>query len=167
MKLLKTMLICLVTTSALHAHGRETTPQPASQPIIAATGAFFALSVADIDASRQWYIEKLGLKVIFAPPRSGPGDVVVLEGGGILVELIRHGDALPLGKLTPQVSESHLVHGFFKGGVLVADFEQTLALLKSRDVKIAYGPYPARNGIRANFIVSDNAGNLIQFFGPA
>ena len=165
MKLLTIFLTCLLTTAA-QADGKESPPRPAPPPVIAATGAFFALSVADIDASRKWYVEKLGLTVILAPPRGGPADVVVLEGGGIIVELIRHDAAIPLARLSPPVDESHLVHGFFKSGVVVADFEQTLALLRSRDVKIEHGPYPARDGIRANFIVSDNAGNLIQFFGP-
>jgi hypothetical protein len=39
-------------------------------------------------------------------------------------------------------------------------------MLEARDVEIAFGPYPARADQRANVIVKDNAGNLIQFFGP-
>jgi hypothetical protein len=60
---------------------------------------------------------------------------------------------------------SHLVHGISKVGVIVDDFDGTLATLKARGVEIYIGPFPARNGQRANVIVKDNAGNLIQFFG--
>jgi len=38
-------------------------------------------------------------------------------------------------------------------------------VLKARDVQIAYGPYSARRNSMSNFIIKDNSGNLIQFFG--
>lgn len=47
-------------------------------------------------------------------------------------------------------------------GVIVSDFEKTLSTLKERGADIAFGPFPARPGQRANVIVRDNAGNLIQ-----
>jgi len=40
-----------------------------------------------------------------------------------------------------------------------------LEVLRARWVDIAMGPFPARGGQRANVIVRDNAGNLIQLFG--
>jgi hypothetical protein len=152
---------------AIAAHAETAPPQQEPQPVLTATGAFFALSVADIDASGKWYSEKLGLGVIMQPQRSGPGAVMVLEGGGLIVELVQHDEALPLSRLTPDRSDAFKVHGHFKGGVIVKDLDKTLALLKSRDVPIAFGPYPAKEGRRANFIIRDNAGNLIHFFGPA
>lgn len=33
-------------------------------PVLRTTGAFFALTVADIDATRAWYAEKSGLSVL-------------------------------------------------------------------------------------------------------
>ncbi len=139
--------------------------QQEPQPVLAATGAFFALSVADIKASSQWYVDKFGLAVTFQLPPSSPVKVVVLEGGGLIVELIQHDEAIPLTKLTPERSDAVEVHGYFKAGVIVKDLDKTLALLKARDVSIAHGPYAAKEGRRANFIISDNAGNLIHFFG--
>jgi hypothetical protein len=62
---------------------------------------------------------------------------------------------------------SHLIHGISKVGVIVDDFDGTLATLKSRGVEIFLGPFPARNGQRANVIVKDNSGNLIQLFGKS
>jgi catechol 2,3-dioxygenase-like lactoylglutathione lyase family enzyme len=142
------LLLCL--TLALSA---------AETPVLTATGAFFALSVADLKASTQWYAEKLGLKVVMQTPKQDHAAVTVLEGGGLIVELIQHDDAAPAG------NDRVLVHGMFKAGVIVDDFDQTVAALKARHVEIAFGPYPKKPNQRANVIVKDNAGNLIQFFG--
>ena len=40
-----------------------------------------------------------------------------------------------------------------------------LASLRAASVPFAFGPYPARAGQRANVIVRDPEGNLIQIFG--
>jgi catechol 2,3-dioxygenase-like lactoylglutathione lyase family enzyme len=132
-----------------------------------ATGAFFALSVADIQASARWYSEKLGLKVVMEVPKRERSAVIVLEGGGLVVELLQDDDALPLSRAVPVLTGRQSVHGLFKAGVLVEDFEGTVAMLRARGVEIAYGPYPAREHQRANVIIRDNSGNLIQFFGAA
>lgn len=121
-------------------------------------GAFFALSVADIEASAKWYEEKLGLSVEMRT-KSGKTSVIVLSGNGLTVELLRHDDATDSGK------DALLSHGFFKAGLVVENLDKTLEELKARNVQIAYGPYPARDGAMANFIIKDNAGDLIQFFG--
>ena len=133
-------LLCL---AALHA-----------QPPMQAAGAFFALSVADAKASADWYVEKLGLKITMRGP------VVILEGNGLIVELIQREDAKP-GR------DPFQSYGFVKAGVIVEDFDKTLALLRQRRAEIAFGPYPATKEQRANVIIKDNAGNLIQFFGES
>ena len=128
-------------------------------------GAFFALSVADVAASSRWYQEKFGLKVLMSPPKSGEATVVILEGGGLLVELIQHDQAKPLGAAAPGVRDHIHIHGYFKAGLMVDDFDRTIAALRARGVEIAYGPYSKTATMRANAIIRDNAGNLIQFFG--
>ena len=133
-------------------------PAPSDTPCGGVKGAFFALSVADIEASAKWYAEKLGLAVEMHT-KSGKTSVVVLSGNGLTVELIRHDDAMDLGK------DALLVHGLFKAGLVIENLDKTLAELKARNVPIAYGPFPARADAMANFIIKDNAGNLIQFFG--
>jgi catechol 2,3-dioxygenase-like lactoylglutathione lyase family enzyme len=151
----------------LPAEPRESQPvtSTARQPLMNGVGAFFALSVPDINASAKWYSDKLGLKVVMRPPKAGQASVIVLEGGGLIVELIQHDDALPLSKAGPTVKDNLLVHGIFKAGVIVEDFDRTIANLRARNVPIAFGPFPARDGQRANVIIRDNSGNLIQFFG--
>jgi len=137
-------------------------PVPPASPVPAFTtaGAFFALSVPDARASAKWYQEKLGLAVVMDPPKQDRTKVVVLEGGGLIVELIQDDDAA-----APAARGGIQVHGIVKAGVVVADFDATLATLRQRKAEIAYGPYPAGKGQRANAIVRDGDGNLIQFFG--
>ena len=137
----------------------------AGVPDVAATGAFFALSVADLQASAKWYSEKLGLAVVMEVPRHDRAAVIVLEGGGLIVELIQHEQAVPLSTAAAGVKNNILVHGLVKAGAIVADFDRTMALLRQRDVPIAFGPYPAKANQRANVIIQDNSGNLIQFVG--
>jgi catechol 2,3-dioxygenase-like lactoylglutathione lyase family enzyme len=136
-----------------------------ADPPFTATGAFIALSVPDVAASARWYREKLGLRVVLEPPKAGEATAVILEGGGLLVELIQHDGAKPLGTLAPGVRGSVYVHGYFKAGVIVEDFDRTIAALRARGIEIAFGPYPKSATQRANAIIRDNAGNLIQFLG--
>jgi catechol 2,3-dioxygenase-like lactoylglutathione lyase family enzyme len=156
----------LVAASCLWLAMSTAFAQPAIDLVPAATvsGAFFALTVPDADASIRWYSEKLGLAVVMRDTGPDKTRVVVLEGGGLIVELIQRGNAG--ADKSPATAGGDLSsRGFFKGGAIVADFDQTVATLKARGVEIAYGPYPARTNQRANVIIRDNAGNLIQFFG--
>jgi hypothetical protein len=88
----------------------------------------------------------------------------VLEGGGLIVELIQNDDAKPASD-APGASDPTLVHGIVKVGIVVADLHETLALLQARGVEIAMGPFPARGNQRSNALIRDNSGNLIQLFG--
>lgn len=105
------------------------------------------------------------MKVTMREQNTNGAAVAVLEGDGLIVELIQHDAAKPLNTVAPNVKEPLHVHGIFKVGVIGGDFEKMLSMLKARDVDIAFGPYAARPGQRANVIVRDNAGNLIQLFG--
>ena len=122
-------------------------------------GAFFALSVADLVASSNWYRDRLGLEIVMQVPVQNGIGVTVLEGGGLTVELIQNAQA------RPPVGDPQLVHGYFKSGMIVKDFDRTLATLRERGVEVAFGPFPASDSQRANVILRDNAGNLLQLFG--
>ena len=148
----------LAIVITLVAQSQSTTAKP-SAAFESTGGAFFALSVADIDASAKWYGEKLGLTVVMQQPKQDKASVIVLEGGGLTVELVQHDDAITSPK------EGPLVVGIFKVGLVVDDLAKTLATLKARGVPTFLGPYPARGSTRSNAIIKDNAGNLIQFFG--
>ena len=134
-------------------------------PLATVRGAFIGVSVGDIDASVKWYSEKLGLSVILRPPKIEKSTAVILQGGGLTVELMHHDDAVPLRTAAPAINRNYLVHGIFKAGVFVDDFDKAIAGLKERGVPIAIGPFPARADQPANAIIRDNEGNFIQIFG--
>lgn len=136
------------------------TAQASSSATPTVTGGFVALSVADIDASARWYVEKLGLRVVHQSPPEQAVGVRILEGNGVIIEMLK----MPAAGPHPNPSESQLVHGIFKAGFLVGAYDELLAMLRARGVAIAHGPFPARPGQRANFIIRDNAGNMLQFF---
>ncbi len=145
----------------------EVTPTNPSDDasLINASGAFFALSVSEVNASAAWYSEKLGLQIVMQPPKENQSTVIVLEGGGLIVELIQNDEAQSLSEIAPTIKDRTLVHGIVKAGVIVDNFDKLVANLKERNVEIAFGPYPATAEQRANLIKRDNEGNLIQFFG--
>jgi predicted lactoylglutathione lyase len=83
---MKNWLMCVVVTLLVQAPTRA-----ALEPPFASThGAFFALSVADIDSSVKWYSEKLGLAVVMRSPKQDKASAGVLEGSGLTVELVKH-----------------------------------------------------------------------------
>jgi hypothetical protein len=67
----------------------------------------------------RWYSEKLGLKVVMRVPKTDKAAVTVLEGGGLIVELIQHDDALPLNNVIIKDNAGNLIQVFGKwaGGV--------------------------------------------------
>ena len=146
------------TATPLPLSSMSPTADATEQPLITTTGAFFALSVADVNASAEWYSEKLGLKIVMQPPKTDQSTVIVLEGGGLIVELIQLDEALSMNEVAPSIDNNMLVHGIVKVGVIVEDFDKTVEILKERNVSIAFGPFPATAEQRANIIIRDNAG---------
>jgi len=139
-----------------------------SNPPFTVTGAFFAVSVPNLTESEKWYSEKLALEVIFRAPKTAAvrSAVTVMAGRGLMVELIETEHALPLSEAVPSIKDSTLIQGYTKAGVIVDDFDRSLVILRERNVPILMGPFPAHDSSRLrNFIIQDNAHNLIQFFG--
>jgi catechol 2,3-dioxygenase-like lactoylglutathione lyase family enzyme len=157
-----TLAIWLALAFPALSQTAKSVPEPAMQ----ASGAFFALSVSDLKASVDWYAHKFGMRIVMQQPKQGKIPAfAALEGGGLIVELLQRDDTVPLSKVAPQIKDNDYVYGITKAGVIVDDFDKTCATLKARGVEIAFGPYPKKADQRANVIVKDNAGNLIQFFG--
>jgi lactoylglutathione lyase/glyoxylase I family protein len=136
-------------------------------PFAAARGAFLALSVADVDASAKWYVDKLDLKIVKHQSRSPAGDSVatILEGRGLIVELIQHVNAKPLRQAAPALSRTFEIHGIFKTGLVVDDLDATLAEFRRRSVDVAFETFQDEALGYRTFAIGDNAGNFIQFFG--
>lgn len=136
-RLVCALLLIVAAAPALHAEVR---------------GAFLGAFVAELEPSVSWYRDKLGLEVVERPDPA----VAILEGNGLIVELIQHKDA--------KARAQGYVQGVFKAGAIVDDFDALVARFRAKKADIAYGPFPARGKQRANVIVRDNEGNLIQFF---
>ena len=132
-----------------------------------AHGAFVGLSVGDLDASLRWYRDTLGLRVVMERPRTNEtrARMALLQGGGLTVELVQQDDAKPLRSAVPDGRGALDIHGIFKVGFVVDDFDATIAELRRRGVPIAIGPFPKRADQPANAMIRDNAGNYIQLFG--
>jgi hypothetical protein len=79
-------------------------------------GGFFALSVADLEGTAAWYETKLGLEVVRRPPTANGVAVVMLQGDGPTVELIRQDDGVSLGDVDPTLDDRTLLHGIVKEG---------------------------------------------------
>ena len=136
------------------------------EPAFTASGrTFFALSVADLAATSRWYQEKLGMQPLLQLPKRGGAEGVVLGGAGLVVELIAREGSRPLRAVDPGIAHDLDVHGLFKVGFFVDDFDAAVANLRARGVEFAFGPFPARTEQPANVGIRDREGNLIQIFG--
>src|SRR3954454_18266210 len=104
--------MCLLVAFLLPLPCLAQSAPTSSLPAIQTVGGFIALSVSDIKASTQWYAEKLGLKVMEQHPRTAEqkAAVAILEGPGLIVELIEHADAVPLAKAAPGIKGAIFVH---------------------------------------------------------
>jgi catechol 2,3-dioxygenase-like lactoylglutathione lyase family enzyme len=157
--------LAIVASALVASLARAQSQQPTAPAFTASKGAFIGVSVADLDASVKWYTEKLGLAVVMRPPKIEKSTAVILEGGGLIVELMHHDDAVPLSTAAARITRNYLVHGIFKAGLVVDDFDKAIAALRARGVQIAIGPFPATAEQRANAIIRDAEGNYIQVFG--
>jgi catechol 2,3-dioxygenase-like lactoylglutathione lyase family enzyme len=166
MRKLACSLMLLLCVAA--ARGQKPAPASAPKPLAGRTiGAFFALSVADVEATSAWYRDKLGFRI--ASHGEAPNKIAkfaILEGEGSIIEMIQHRDAKPRAVAAPGVKEDHLIHGIFKVGFHVADLDAVYRRVKERGIPIAYDLMQAKDiGLRS-FSIRDREDNLIQFFGP-
>ena len=125
---------------------------------------FFALSVADVDATAQWYQENLGLHLtqeMSAP--DGSARVKILEGGGLVLELLQHSQAISIKKYVPDFNQGFLLQGIFKVGFFTDDLAGWAQRLEDKQVVFVV-PSTTDAAGRQFFIVQDNNGNLLQFF---
>lgn len=132
----------------------------------AAPPVFFALSVADLDASVKWYSETFDLTVTRLP-KVAPAKVALLQGNGLVVELVEHPGAFDLKARLPELEKPYLAHGLFKVGFFVADLDGIVTRLKARGAvfkgRVFTDPVLGARSI----LLLDNSGNMIQLFEPA
>ncbi len=168
MKSLAAILALLFNACAMAqiTHSEAEANKPMNPPFAAVSGGFVAISVPNLEASANWYVEKLGLKIVkHATSADKKSAVTILQGNGLSVELIWLADAVSLSKLAPELKGSHQVHGIFKSGIFVDDLDSALKQLKSRHVTIAFEPFFDSAMQCRMFAIRDDDGNLLQFFG--
>lgn len=131
-----------------------------STAVLRTSGAFFAVSVSSLQRSQAWYEQTFGLRVTLRPPPSNGVTALVLEGGGLMVELIGSDKSAPAQLDDPVGRE-----GLFKVGVIVDNYDAVLQRIRDRGIPFDFGPFPGGNGQRPNFAIRDPDKTLIQFFG--
>ncbi|MBI3885741.1 MAG: VOC family protein [Opitutae bacterium] len=159
-------LLLLVTAFAAAANPPAPPPAPPPPPLSAAPGAVVALSVADLDRQLAWYRDTLGFTLF--SHGTAPNVTLrfaLLTRGPSLVELLQFPDAKPLAAAAPGVAV-HQLHGFFKGGFVVADLDAHFRALQARGVAFEFEIVRPPNGPYRTFGLRDPEGNLLQFFGP-
>jgi catechol 2,3-dioxygenase-like lactoylglutathione lyase family enzyme len=142
-------------------------PTPAPAPFnLQPTGSYFALSVADIAATKKWYAETLGFQLV-KEGKSPDGTVqfALLQMDGAVLELLQMAKAQPLPKAAPGVHEAFEVHGLFKAGFVVRDLQAVYRRIQAREIQVLYDMRDDKDFPLGSFIVADNEGNQIQFFG--
>ena len=139
----------------------------AKAPVTAVQGGYVALSVADLDASAKWYAETFDLAIVRDHSQSPDkkATATILNGHGLIIELIQHADAMPLNRAAPALSRAFQVHGIFKAGIVVDDLDATFTELTARKVEIAFPIFADSALATRTFAIRDNSGNVLQFFG--
>lgn len=126
---------------------------------------FFALSVADAEASSAWYQRVFGFAVareIDLP--DARARIRLLERAGAFLELVESPEAQPLTTVAPQARRRHLVHGVFKIGLLTPDLDRALEGLERLDVPLRGEVFTESDGTMRSLQVEDPDGNVIQVF---
>ena len=128
----------------------------------ATNGAFYAISVRNIDNAVAWYSTHLGFEV---ESRGGNAERrgALLVKPGCVLELGEFAGATGREELRPGL-ESHEVYGIFKLGFTTTHLDQSFAFLEARDVEVFFPIVAASDGNRT-FGIRDLDGNIIQFFG--
>ena len=155
----------LLLCSHVSAQG-QTPASPEKSLVLGETsGAFIALSVADLTRMVQWYRDTLGFRVHSEhAPADRPVRATLLRQGNAFIEMVQLPDAKPISERSPGTTV-FMVHGFFKSGFVLQDIDAAYQTLRSRGVRMAYELGQPPGGPYRSFGIRDPEGNLLQFFG--
>lgn len=141
--------------------------QPAPAPAIGKLeGGFIALSVADGPATARWYQDVLGFTVTTqGTPNEKVAYVALLRSGGTILEIIQRRDARPRRGLVPDLKDPSQIQGIFKTGFHVPDLDALFRAVRERGAAVIIAPVRPKDQPLRTFIIQDNEGNWLQFFG--
>jgi len=116
------------------------------------------ISVANLEESVDWYVEKLGFELV--RPLNGDSDspptIAQLRKDGFSIELFQLEGAAPLPEYRRDPSADLRVHGLAHFAFRVEDAAAAKAQLEQKGVEIVLD----RGGF---FFVRDNSGNTFEF----
>ncbi len=139
--------------------------EPHSSVMQNVSGSLLALSTPDAPATGRWYQENLGFRLVKEGQMGKGLHFALLRYDDNILELIQNPEARPLTQALPGIKDPFEIHGIFKLGFTVQNFDEVFADLQRRGVKVDFTITKLNDlGLRA-FGIRDLDGNLIQFFG--
>jgi catechol 2,3-dioxygenase-like lactoylglutathione lyase family enzyme len=163
------ILLLLAITDSVVAQSSNT-----SEPIIsgAIKPSLIAISVANVDETAKWYQDHLGFRL--QEKKDYPQAslrIAFLELNGFEIELVEDKKSIALAaiqKHLPEAKDGTNIQGFVKLAFTVEDVEGLAAKLKTKGVRLHMEVTKSnrKEGIKF-FIVKDNNGNWLQFFGSS
>ena len=122
------------------------------------------LSVADLDAARDWYTRVLGFAEGFSfevPPAGLRG--CFMEGAGVRVELLERAGSVPGAGQHPDSPDAALLsRGYGHIAVTTGDLDELFARVVAAGARVVWDIRPSpRPGVRFAWI-TDGDGNLIE-----
>ena len=160
------LLLAAGLTSSHGLRAQDTTSSTTESFLSGPSGAFLALSVADLDRLVPWYRDTLGFRVHssgLAP--NGKIRFALLQQDNVLIEMLQLPDAKALKTALPGATGPHEIHGFFKAGFVVPDIDAVYRRVNAMKLTLAYRLGKPPGGPYRSFGLRDPEGNLLQFFG--
>jgi catechol 2,3-dioxygenase-like lactoylglutathione lyase family enzyme len=156
--MLQKLIVAAVLLGATCAQAAE-----ASDVIVPGAPQFVALSVPDGEASKRWYSEAFGLRVLDEFKLANGDHIIILTSDTLLLEILQLGAARSPG--AEAVKDPHFTHGLFKIGFHVADLDGAVAKLKAMKAEFETGIIDdAKHDLRFA-LLRDPHGNYVQLFG--
>lgn len=121
------------------------------------------VSVANLEESVDWYVDKLGFELVDPINRDPDSDMTIarVRWDDFDIELFEIKGAAPLPEYRRDPSADLRVHGLAHFAFRVDDALGLLADLEAKGVEVVFGPNESDRSIF--FFVSDNSGNSFEF----
>jgi catechol 2,3-dioxygenase-like lactoylglutathione lyase family enzyme len=128
-------------------------------------GAFFALTVSDIDGIAAWYTANLGFRVeLRSEGKDGGPRGAILVRDGARLELLEFASAKPR-TAWELPANAEQIHGILKIGFEVANIETLFAAAVEQHLDVFFPLVTPPGSQLRTFGLRDPDGNIVQFFG--
>ena len=134
-------------------------------PILVAHPAFFAVSVADLDASAGWYERVFGVETVRdVTSRDGRGRARVMVAGDLVVELVTYQGSIDAAEALEEGQHRFALRGLVKTGLFVGDADAAHAALSANELDIDDSVSTDDRIDAKTFVLRDPDGNRLQLF---